>query len=471
MPTKIGRKPGAVSIQPAKGQARLPQTLKKAQRDEMSTGKGKALRTAAEKSLGAGPFSAAIQQASASALRVTALGGLAAVALPERSLSELAVPPEEKIVNQALYDFLKANPQIKTVQDLVNACYREPGGGWDTFARKCEALGLPKDLINNRSANLIDRAATGVPTTVVTPPTTTPPADPANPTVKNPVLAAYLAAHPEIKTVQDLVNATYAEPGGGWDVFAKRCKELNLDPNEIDKYRSAGLNDWAISRPPPPGTLPQTLAEADQYHLTQYNTARYGTNYNTYFPEDMDYSDNCGPASLAMALLAQGKLPPGMNPEQEIDYCRWLIAGEPKLGTPNVKQINVNGKTYLVLDKDHNSGVGYGAIAGGAQAAGLGMVHEAGWKALDDALAAGHPVVAAGMISPAWKKQFPAGHYGAAGVVGHFIAILGRTADGMYIVSDPMFANGPVLMSRAQLEVFVGQNPDITAEPPPPAAG
>jgi hypothetical protein len=36
------------------------------------------------------------------------------------------------------------------------------------------------------------------------------------------------------------------------------------------------------------------------------------------------------------------------------------------------------------------------------------------------------------------------------------LSVVGKTADGMYLVADPMFTGGVVAMSRAELEVFCG---------------
>lgn len=273
-------------------------------------------------------------------------------------------------------------------------------------------------------------------------------------TVINKKLYDYLKANPRIQTSQDLINATYKQ-----GKFESTCKELGLNSAEISKYRSAKLIDYAVIRQAPAGT-PRTTQEANKYHLTQYNTSKYGTDYNRYFDKTGDFSNNCGPASLAMSLRSLGKMPAGLNPEQQIDYTRALISG-----TSN-KQVTVNGKTYKLYDKDLGPGslVGNGQIAGGATALGVPASRQSGWGSLNDAMAAGKPVVAAGFISQDWKAQFPAsGHYGSAGRVGHFIAILGKTNDGKYLVSDPMYANGSVAMTAAQLEKFTGTNPDFTA--------
>jgi hypothetical protein len=70
-------------------------------------------------------------------------------------------------------------------------------------------------------------------------------------------------------------------------------------------------------------------------------------------------------------------------------------------------------------------------------------------------------VVAYGDCYPSWKKQFPKteGRYGG-GEIAHFIAILGKTQDGRYIVCDPMFTGGPVEMTRDQLSVFFSKGGD-----------
>ncbi|MHB8873156.1 MAG: C39 family peptidase [Myxococcaceae bacterium] len=379
------------------------------------------------------------------------------------SVSNLAKPPQgtaiglkpgETVKNPALFDYLQAHPEIKTVQNLVNATYKQ-----GKFESTCRELGLnPTELAKTRSANLIDFAVNPAPTGPVVPAGPAPddpaaPAAPAGPDgqiVLNPALASYLAEHPVIQTVQNLVNATWSK-----GTFYSTCESLGLDAKEVLNYRTAYLKDWAVVRQPPPGTIPRTVEEANAYHLTQYNTAPFGTDYNRYFTSGNDFSNNCGPAALAMAMKAQGKMPADLNSEQQIDYARALISG-----TSN-KEVTINGNTYKLLDKDGDT-VGYGEVVNGAKRAGLNAEHAYGWGALNDALAAGHPVVAAGTISETWKDQFPEGHYGSAGKVGHFIAVMGKTAEGNYIVSDPMFANGAVEMTPAQLKVFVGEKPDVT---------
>jgi hypothetical protein len=56
------------------------------------------------------------------------------------------------------------------------------------------------------------------------------------------------------------------------------------------------------------------------------------------------------------------------------------------------------------------------------------------------------------------------GTYGSVGgsSVGHFVAIVGKTPDGKYLVSDPMWTGGAVAMTLDQLKVFTNYNPLIT---------
>ena len=243
--------------------------------DELSTGAGKALRTAAEKSLGARPFSASVGPQPTGGLKITSLGGLTRME-PDGGVTEPkpTAPQAEKILNQSLYDFLQANPKIKTVQDLVNASYKEQGGGWGTFE--------------------------------------------------------------------------------------KHCAELGLNPLEINKYRTANLSDWAAVSPPAEG-MPHTVEEANAFFLNQYKTE-----FNAYAADGV--SSNCGPTSLAMCLQIEGKMPPGLNPEQRIDYARGLMYPDlPASSYLTVK--DANGVERRLLDRDKALtalGDGTSGIIGGA---------------------------------------------------------------------------------------------------------
>jgi peptidoglycan hydrolase-like protein with peptidoglycan-binding domain len=199
--------------------------------------------------------------------------------------------------------------------------------------------------------------------------------------------------------------------------------------------------------PPPPGLLPSSTTDANRVFLTQLPSA--------YNPTSATSTTNCGPASVAMALDAAGRMPPGLTPEERIDYARARM-------TPEVEPtswVDVGGQRIPLLDQDL-------ALAGRGQvraALGEGSAGAAGWDALDAALDAGHPVVAHGHYAQsAWGATLEAagaaqGYTGAragGGDVGHFNAILGRTTDGRYVVADPMYTGGTVALTREQLAEF-----------------
>ena len=85
------------------------------------------------------------------------------------------------------------------------------------------------------------------------------------------------------------------------------------------------------------------------------------------------------------------------------------------------------------------------------------------WTQLDRDLADGKAIIGFGSYNEQWRKQFPTySQTGSVpkGGVPHFNTILGKTANGNYIIGDPMYREGAVEMSRDQLAVyFSGQNP------------
>jgi hypothetical protein len=291
----------------------------------------------------------------------------------------------------------------------------------------------------------------------------TPPA----PVPTNPKLAEFLGHHEEMKTNQDFIN--YWLDQGGWGALERGCQELDLSTKDVTNYRSAAIIDLAYPPPPPDGSLPMSAAEADKFHIVQYANP-------TYNPTGPSASKNCGPASLAMVLDTQGKIPAGLTPEQKVDYARALMF--PKSGA--IEYVEIGGQQIAQLDQDHAT-TGNVDIEAGAEQAGLPADIESGWDALDQALRDGKPIVAFGDCYEAWKQEFPDRTLYGGGEIGHFIAILGRTGDGQYVVDDPMYRGGSVEMTREQLAVFFDKDGDNTpgfvavegagktpAAPPPP---
>lgn len=257
-------------------------------------------------------------------------------------------------------------------------------------------------------------------------------ADSTLPLAKDPSVAALLAKGDALR-VQAFENGFLVDLGAG-------C--LQAFDNSGKPTKTFRARDDVAAPLPGPRGLPTTIAEADGLHITQFRSR-----YNEKGPLS---STNCGPASLAMALAAKGKLPAGLSPEQRVDYARALM----RPNDPGIKHITVDGKKIPLLDRDHQL-TGGTMLLDGVRAAGLKAERGNGWAALDAALQAGKPVVASGYTSDAWRAQFPKdiGRYGS-GYIGHLNAILGKTADGKYIVDDPMFTGGPVAMTRAELTKY-----------------
>ena len=193
------------------------------------------------------------------------------------------------------------------------------------------------------------------------------------------------------------------------------------------------------SAPPAPPTasinrLPKTVEEANKFFKTQFLSQ-----WNVDGPSS---SKDCGPASLEMALEAVG-LRPASHRQKSIDEARQAMGVPPGTET-NTDQVVTGAKRF-----------------------GAEVTRGSGWEALDQTLASGKAVVAAGDITAQYVAGFGGqANYGHSRIPGHFIAIVGRTEDGRYIVADPMSRNGAVAFTRKQLsEFFKGANNAGTGEP------
>lgn len=266
-------------------------------------------------------------------------------------------------------------------------------------------------------------------------------------------VAAFLEGNQDVQTVQDLINTV------GINEFTNIVKDWGLSPSEVEKFRTAKLVDWAVIRLPPDGTVPRNVDAANGFHMTQYQSP-----YNTY--TELTGTNNCGPTSLAMALNVLGQMPPGLNTEQQIDYARGLIYKD------NASTMTtVTGQTVPFINNDtgEDALVGFDQIVNGPLNAGVPAVNTHDWGVINDAITQGYPLVVAGTMSQSWKTEFPTANEGyGAGSGGHFIAVLGKTDDGRYLVNDPMYKDGAVPMTQEQLQVFIGFNgnapkpPDVT---------
>jgi hypothetical protein len=82
-------------------------------------------------------------------------------------------------------------------------------------------------------------------------------------------------------------------------------------------------------------------------------------------------------------------------------------------------------------------------------------------SAVDQALARGNPVILGGYGAwTAWgSSQLAAGNYlNGRDPGGHFVSVLGKTADGQYLVGDPLVKGGTLTVSAQQLATFYGSS-------------
>jgi Peptidase_C39 like family len=175
----------------------------------------------------------------------------------------------------------------------------------------------------------------------------------------------------------------------------------------------------------PSNQLPTSTSQANPYFKTQYNSG--------YNPDGPSASNNCGPASVAMISKLFGKEPANLSVQASINLARQ------RMGAPG------NGFT------DSNQLIA-GLRNAGLQAA--NHMFDGSWQQLDQDLAAGRPVIAWGYYGSAWRNQFPSYALTGNGATDHLNTILGKTANGNYIVGDPMYRGGTVEMNRNQLAVF-----------------
>lgn len=184
----------------------------------------------------------------------------------------------------------------------------------------------------------------------------------------------------------------------------------------------------------------QTLEEAGEYFLTQWGpTATNDPVGGSDRP--WGYKD-CGPTSAVMALAALGLAPrPGpADAAVAIDKMRDAILG-----------YDSSSSIGLGLLPAVKGTVGYGLVQAGAQVTGLKNT----LAEVDAAIARGNPVIIGSSTTyTAWgRSQLLAGNYlNSSDPGGHFVTVLGRAANGNYLVGDPLVKGGPMEITAAQLQ-------------------
>ncbi|MBN1696276.1 MAG: hypothetical protein JW881_02075 [Spirochaetales bacterium] len=203
----------------------------------------------------------------------------------------------------------------------------------------------------------------------------------------------------------------------------------------------------AAADDPLSGELAISRSEGDSIHITQIV-------HPVYNPSGPSGSNNCGPASLAMCLRAAGyfayRSAATLTPEEQIDHTRALLYPElsgsfttiTRAGIPYT-QLNLDGN---LTDIESRCGNALSSIGGDIIAFNTREILD---KAMDNGLS----VILGGYLTDSWKNQFsPYGHWSGSGY--HYIAVTGKTSSGSYVVNDPLYRHGAVLLSYSQLLVF-----------------
>lgn len=195
-----------------------------------------------------------------------------------------------------------------------------------------------------------------------------------------------------------------------------------------------------------------TVDEANQFFVNQEGNTPYYQSFNgapkPYGPND------CGPTSAVMALAALGltEHPTAAEAPHAIDAMRDTIfstntTASKTMGMSSVQRgLQAYGAETQTLDvsKAKKDGTGLDAI--------------------DTALDAGHVVILGGTPGDAWAKDLnKTGDYldmGASGTAsfGHFVAVLGKTDDGKYLLADPLSKQGTIAVSAEQVGTFLKQS-------------
>ncbi|MBN1205018.1 MAG: LysM peptidoglycan-binding domain-containing protein [Myxococcaceae bacterium] len=176
---------------------------------------------------------------------------------------------------------------------------------------------------------------------------------------------------------------------------------------------------------PSPSPSPVVVGDPASYFMSQVVHPQYN-------PNGPWSSNNCGPASLAMALRAFGVSANGATVQHPgdiegfIDETRFLMQGHRNDGA-------------LTHPDD---------IYRGAAAAGMNTQMSSGIDGVDQALAEGKLVVSLGNPSGYHARVGSDNAYYYNGL--HFITVTGKRGDN-YIINDPLSKIGPLEISRQEL--------------------
>ncbi len=230
------------------------------------------------------------------------------------------------------------------------------------------------------------------------------------------------------KMVQGTSPGDSTSPGGTLPPAEITQSGNTLPPVEIPPPVKAEIPPPVEKLPPTDSTQAVDLSNPNSFFMTQFPSK-----WNPDGPPGL--SENCGPASLAMAFKAFHMSPDGSNPddhEKLIDATRIAMTGS----------------------NDVHKGTGYDQVLNGARKGHLHADMVSGVDGIDSALDEGRMVVAGGNPAKAYGGRLSNGEYSHYDG-GHFILVVGRQGEN-YIINDPLSRVGSMIISRKEMIAYLG---------------
>lgn len=178
------------------------------------------------------------------------------------------------------------------------------------------------------------------------------------------------------------------------------------------------------------GRLPATVEEADRHFITQWGPTAFNSGRVPY-----GYND-CGPAAVVMVVSALGlhERPEPEGAAAAIDAARDAAMG---------------------YDTDYSTRMGFDPLARAVRAFGghARLLSPLGVFSVEEALERGSPLILGGYPWEVWgAEQRRLGNYlNSRDPGGHFVTLLGKTAEGRYLIGDPLVVGGTLEITAGQL--------------------
>jgi len=205
-------------------------------------------------------------------------------------------------------------------------------------------------------------------------------------------------------------------------------------------------------RSPQPSTPGELLDKP--LHLMQIK-------HPVYNPDGLDYSENCGPTSLAMSLNRLNLQPRAYRSQSGtqamIDAARFAMFSDDKGYSINPDKDGVvtleDGSAGPRAEEEHLTLTNLVDVERGAENSGATSWRLHSLDEADLALQQGHPIMLAGNphLPGAYGKRFGLEYDG-----GHFISVSDIDADkGCYIINDPLIAEAGAKVTKGELKSFL----------------